>query len=189
MAAKLPQVRYRRARPEDAAAVAMLHTDNWRRYYRGAYLDSYLDGDVATERLTVWTERLAGDAQDRFTLVADDEGVVVGFVHAILDDDPTWGAYLENLHVRHDRHGGGVGKALVIACARELVQLRARSSLYLWVLEQNKSAQAFYEAIGGVFAGRELRGPFPGGGTAPGLRYAWAEPEQLLTLGEPDARS
>jgi hypothetical protein len=88
----------------------MLHTDNWRRYYRGAYLDSYLDGDVATERLTVWTERLSGDAQDRFTLVADDEGVVVGFVHAILDDDPTWGAYLENLHVRHDRHGEASGK-------------------------------------------------------------------------------
>jgi hypothetical protein len=45
----------------------MLHTDNWRRYYRGAYLDSYLDGDVATERLTVWTERRSDDGQDRFT--------------------------------------------------------------------------------------------------------------------------
>ena len=34
-------------------------------------------------------------------------GAVVGFVHMILDEDPRWGALLDNLHVTHrlKRHG------------------------------------------------------------------------------------
>lgn len=170
----------RHATVRDASAIAGLHADSWRRNYRGAYLDSYLDGDIGADRLAVWTDRLVRHDADRLTLVADQDGVVVGFVHMILDEDSTWGAYLENLHVAHDRKRHGLGKGLVINTARELVERRPASGLYLWVLEQNTAAQAFYEAIGGVCTGREIRGPFPGGGTAPGLRYVWPEPAQLL---------
>lgn len=171
---------YRAASATDGAAIAELHADSWRRSYRGAYLDSYLDGDVRADRLAVWTDRLARRDADRSTHVADQDGLVVGFVHTILDEDPTWGAYLENLHVAHDRKREGIGQGLVITAARHLVEQRPASGLYLWVLEQNTAAQAFYEAMGGVCAGREIRGPFPGGGTAPGLRYVWPEPAQLL---------
>src|SRR6266700_3075861 len=124
---------YRHATVRDASAIAELHADSWRRNYRGAYLDSYLDGDVGTDRLAVWTERLSRSDADRLTLVADEDGIVVGFVHTILDEHPTWGAYLENLHVAHDRKRGGIGKALVITTARELTERRATSGLYLWV--------------------------------------------------------
>ena len=31
----------------DANAIAALHADSWRRHYRGAYSDAFLDGDVA----------------------------------------------------------------------------------------------------------------------------------------------
>jgi len=57
------------------------------------------------------------------------------------------------------------------------------SSLYLWVLERNTAAQAFYAAQGGVERGRE---PFdtPGGGHAVGIRVVWPDPSVLL--GEPD---
>jgi ribosomal protein S18 acetylase RimI-like enzyme len=66
--------------------------------------------------------------------------------------------------------------------AEAAVVLRERrpcSELYLWVLERNTSAQAFYLALGGVIAGRERRGPFPGGGTALGLRVSWPDPSVL----------
>jgi hypothetical protein len=53
----------------------------------------------------------------------------------------------------------------------------------LWVLEQNTSGQAFYDARGGTCVGRERRGPFPGGGTAMGLRYAWPDPAALVIPG------
>ena len=30
----------------DIEAIAALHTDSWRRHYRGAYSDAFLDGDI-----------------------------------------------------------------------------------------------------------------------------------------------
>jgi ribosomal protein S18 acetylase RimI-like enzyme len=171
---------YRPATASDIDAIAGLHADSWRRHYRGAYSDSYLDGDVATERKEVWTDRLANPSPDAYTVVAALDGTVVGFAHTILDRDPTWGALLDNLHVRYDLKGGGVGTALMAETARALLEGRPSSGLYLWVLEQNTSAQAFYEARGGTRAGSEVGGPFPGGGTALCFRFAWPDPSVLL---------
>ena len=53
------------------------------------------------------------------------------------------------------------------------------SGLYLWVLEQNKPAQAFYQARGGSCAEREVS-EGPGGGTIIGLRYVWPDPSVLV---------
>ena len=65
-----PEVVYRRAGPSDALDVAHLHADSWRAHYRGAYSDSFLDGDVVDDRVAFWTERLASEDEHRFTLVA-----------------------------------------------------------------------------------------------------------------------
>ncbi len=60
--------------------------------------------------------------------------------------------------------------------------------MYLWVLEQNADARAFYEARGGKCVERALVPP-PGGiasrliGTPFGLRYAWADPAAALSAG------
>lgn len=37
---------FRPARATDSEAIAVLHADSWRRHYRGAYSDAFLDGDV-----------------------------------------------------------------------------------------------------------------------------------------------
>ena len=92
---------------------------------------------------------------------------------------PEWGALLDNLHVRFDLKRQGVGRALVTETAAVLWQRRPSSGLYLWVLEQNTAAQAFYSAMGGVVVEDRLGGPFPGGGRAPVLRYAWPDPSVL----------
>src|SRR6266478_3896315 len=95
-------MKYRTATPHDVDAIALLHADSWRRNYRGAYLDSFLDGDVFADRAAVWTDRLTQPGAKQHTVVAEHDGDVVGFAHTILDDDPTWGALLENLHVAHN---------------------------------------------------------------------------------------
>ncbi|HEV2638724.1 MAG TPA: hypothetical protein VGX23_26485 [Actinocrinis sp.] len=51
-------VTFRAAGPHDVDAIAALHADSWRRHYRGAFADSYLDGDVLGSRREVWAERL-----------------------------------------------------------------------------------------------------------------------------------
>lgn len=173
-------VEYRTATRFDADQVAALHADSWRRHYRGVYSDAYLDGDVLADRRAFWTERLSQPAASQFTIVAERAGRLVGFAHTRLDEDPTWGAQLESLHVSHELTRQGVGTRLMSETARTLLERRPTSSLYLWVLEENTAAQAFYAARGGVCVGREVRGPFPGGGWAPELRYAWVNPSVLL---------
>jgi GNAT superfamily N-acetyltransferase len=173
-------VRYRWATTDDVEGIARLHADSWRRNYRGAYLDSYLDGDVVTERVAAWTERLARPLAETVTIVAEDDGAVVGLAHTVLDEDARWGALLDNLHVAHPLKGGGVGTRLMAETASAVIDARPGQGLHLWVLEQNTPAQAFYDARGGERVGRKLAGPFPGGGRAHAFRYAWPDPAALL---------
>ncbi len=173
-------VTYREAVEHDADAVATLHADSWRLHYRGAYLDSYLDGDVVADRLQVWTDRLAPPRRDQYTVVADCREKVCGFAHTVFDHDPTWGALLDNLHVRSDLKGAGIGTRLMSEAALGLLRQRPPGPIYLWVLDQNKAAQSFYDARGGTRVESSLRGPFPGGGTALGHRYVWPDASLLI---------
>jgi hypothetical protein len=71
-------VQYREATEQDASDIAMLHAESWRLHYRGAYLDSYLDGDVVTDRLAVWSNRLAPPRLHQYTVVAESGGGAIG---------------------------------------------------------------------------------------------------------------
>jgi ribosomal protein S18 acetylase RimI-like enzyme len=182
--ASLQQLQLRPAGATDAGAIANLHADSWRRHYRGAYSDAFLDGDVFTDRLAVWAERLRQPDPRRCTLLAED-GSLVGFANTVFDDDPTWGALLDNLHVDDAHHRRGVGSRLLALTAEAVLERPARTGLYLWVLEQNLDAQAFYRARGGRCVERRLVTP-PGGiasrltGSPMKLRYVWPEPAELL---------
>jgi ribosomal protein S18 acetylase RimI-like enzyme len=176
--------RFRLAGPEDAAAVAELHADSWRRHYRGAYSDPFLDGDVLADRLALWTDRLREPDPRSCTILAED-GALVGFANTVLGEHPTWGALLDNLHVAAGHQRRGIGRRLLALTARAVIERREGTGLYLWVLEQNVAAQAFYEACGGRSVGRAPVSP-PGGvasrlsGSPAKLRYAWAEVSVLL---------
>jgi ribosomal protein S18 acetylase RimI-like enzyme len=177
----MPLIQYRPANMSDAGPVGRLHADSWRRHYRGAYSDAYLDGEICEDRAGVWAKRLGEVDADHFTVVADSGGVIVGFAHTCLDEDPTWGALLDNLHVDYELKRRGVGRALMAETALGLGARRPASGLYLWVLKQNTAAQAFYRAQGGECVEETIGGPFPGGGKAPVLRFAWTSPSELLS--------
>ena len=179
---ELPEVRL--AHLDDAAAIAALHADSWRRHYRGAYSDSFLDGDVVDDRLEVWTARLSTPSPGSATLVMSELGALVGFAHLFLDEDSRWGSLVENLHVVSERHRRGLGRRLMVAAAATVRERSTHPGLYLWVLEQNVRAQRFYEALGGVCVERAPC-PRPGGvadrleGTPTRLRMAWTDAAAL----------
>jgi GNAT superfamily N-acetyltransferase len=182
------RVRLRLATAADATAIAKLHADSWRRHYRGAYSDAFLDGDVLVDRLAVWSELLEQPDPRRCTILAEEDRLV-GFANTILEHDPTWGALLDNLHVAHDRRHRGIGSRLLAVTARAVAEDPRRTGLYVWVLEQNLDAQVFYGALDGTRVGREPVSP-PGGipsrltGSPAKLRYAWTE-RQLRRLVDP----
>jgi GNAT superfamily N-acetyltransferase len=180
--------RFRTARPQDAPAVAALHADSWRRHYRGAYSDAFLDGDVTGHLLEQWARRLASPSPQARTIIAEHDGAVVGLAHVALGEDPAWGSLLDNLHVAFGRKRHGIGTRLMALTARAVLDFSPASGLYLWVLAQNTAAQAFYQARGGTREDSGVVGP-PNGdpaslnGTPVGLRYAWRDPAVLLLPG------
>lgn len=183
----LEDLQFRVATPSDAGAIAALHAESWRRNYRGAYSDAFLDGNVRADRLTVWTARLREPDPRSQTIVADDSEGLVGFGHTIFEDDPRWGALVDNLHVAHGSKRRGIGSRLLGLTARAVVE--RSTGLYLWVLEQNHDARAFYEARGGRCVERAPVPP-PGGvrarlnGSPVALRYAWSDAESLAALAD-----
>jgi GNAT superfamily N-acetyltransferase len=185
-------IRLREATPDDVPAIAALHADSWRRHYRGSLADDYLDHEADADRLATWTQRFAEPdrAATTVTIVAsppagrddEDEDAVLGFAHTIFDADPRWGALLDNLHVTADRKGGGIGTRLLAETARRVLDRNATtttSGLYLWVLERNTAAQAFYRARGAAFEDKQPKKQ-PGGTIAVGIRCAWPDPSALL---------
>jgi ribosomal protein S18 acetylase RimI-like enzyme len=185
MGARVSPVSFRAAGAADAGSVAALHADSWRRFYRGAYADAFLDGDVLADRLAVWSGRLATPGPDSVTILAEADGEIAGFVHLVLDDDERWGSLVDNLHVSHARQRHGLGSALMARAAQAVVDRCTTGSMYLWVLEQNTAAQAFYAAHGGRSAERALvesPGGVPGrlNGCPAMLRYVWPDVRDLL---------
>ena len=180
------ELEFRFATHLDADAIAALHADSWRRHYRGAYADSFLDtDDLVADRLTIWRRRLREPAVEAVTIVAVQDGELIGFAHTVLDDDPTYGALLDNLHVRYQLKRLGIGRRLLADTAAALIARRPGSGLYLWVLEQNVAGQAFYDACSGTRAERAMASP-PGdvpsrlNGSPAKLRYVWPDPALLL---------
>jgi ribosomal protein S18 acetylase RimI-like enzyme len=181
------EVRFRTGGPGDAAAIAALHADSWRRHYRIAYSDHFLDDEAGQYLLDLWTGRFTGGGDPaRRTVLAEQNGRLVGLAHTVLDEHPAWGALLDNLHVVHNRKRQGLGTCLLARTAATVLAERPGSGLQLWVLEKNTAARAFYDARGGKCV--ESRDILPPGGDPSrlvsgrpqGLRYHWPDPAVLV---------
>jgi GNAT superfamily N-acetyltransferase len=148
-------VTIRRERPDDADAVAGVHVRAWQSGYAGIMPAEVLDRlnpAAWAQRRRQW--RTADDDSVFTTLVAEDDGRIVGFVtvgpyrrgqdHE--DLDPAYGEVLA-MYVEPVRWGGGIGGALMSA-AREALAAAGHGTARLWVLEDNARARRFYERAG-----------------------------------------
>ena len=87
-----------------------------------------------------------------FVLIAEMDGAISGFA-LWFRNFSTWlgrhGIYLEDLYVRPEFRGRGIGRALL----RELATICERDGygrLEWWVLDWNKPAWDFYEKVGAI---------------------------------------
>ena len=154
----------RQATPQDAPRIAALHARSWQENYTAAMSANYLQQEAPTERLAVWTERFAHPALGmRVLLAEDDDGQLIGFSCFFLDHHPEDGTLLDNLHVRADKQGSGLGKQLMQATARLTLAEEQSDRLFLWVLNSNTRARTVYKRLGGR-AGRSEKHHMPGTG-------------------------
>ena len=145
---KIRAVRVRRAVVDDADAIERVRTDTWRDAYRGLMPDSLLDalGYDATRRRAL----MSALPPHQFVLVAEDDPEVVGFClggRSRTPDDPFSGE-VHAIYVLPEHQGLGIGRALLQAGAKELVD-RGFRSMIIWVLRENAPSRRFYERMGG----------------------------------------
>lgn len=131
----------RPAQPSDVAAIHQLIID-LAIYEKSP--ESVLSTDTDLQKaLFTETPYLFGD-------VAIDENEVIGFAVWYINYS-TWrgrhGIYLEDLYVKPERRGQGVGKALLKTLAARCVE-RGYARLEWWVLDWNAPAIEFYKSVG-----------------------------------------
>ena len=140
----------RPAELSDFKAIAKLHTDNWRKNYRGILTDNYLDNEVEKDRLDTWYRRLQSPSENQIVTIATLDNILAGFCCVYLDDDPIFGSLIDNLHVSSNLQRSGIGKILVIDCAHKIYDKSGNKKMYLWVFESNTNARIAYERLGGT---------------------------------------
>ena len=170
----------REATEDDAAAIAKLHADSWRSAYRGMLSDEYLDNRVHLERTALWRQRFSEQAQKPFfVILAETEKELAGFACVFPDEHPTYGAFLDNLHVVPQRTGQGIGRRLLTAVTERLLADGRRGGLYLWVIEQNGRARQFYSKAGALEV-ECVELSMPDGSKQKEMRCFWPNPARLL---------
>ncbi|HEY7641358.1 MAG TPA: GNAT family N-acetyltransferase [Steroidobacteraceae bacterium] len=157
----------------DVAAIALLHAQSWRIAYRGLLTDDYLDDRVLEDRTAFWTRRFnAPQPERRRVLQALGESALLGFVCVLLDEEPAWGARLDNLHVNPQHKGTGIGFVLFQAAREWTAQMMPDAPMHLWCVERNLVARRFYDRQGGRVVESATR-PIAQGLQLPELRYLW----------------
>ncbi|WP_284266937.1 GNAT family N-acetyltransferase [Bradyrhizobium iriomotense] len=163
----------RTATEKDAAVIAAIHVASWRDAYAHILAPEFLSGGIETDRLAVWSQRLRDPSLTQFVNVAcDPGGLVQAFVCGYCDFDPVWGSLIDNLHVRPQARGQGIGERLFRAAAGQFSATATGAGLHLWVFEANAAGLRFYERLGGSVVEKDRSGiPAAGGKTV--LRVHW----------------
>jgi GNAT superfamily N-acetyltransferase len=180
-------VETRIALPTDAAEIASIHVRSWQDAYRGIVADEYLDALDIGQRTHVWASVLNHTAegfQGSTSIVALVDGVVAGFatVGGLRGADPADNAgEIYSIYACPAVWGIGVGRALINAAVVQLERQGYRG-LFLWVLEANARARAFYERQGWNHDG-EAQTIEVGGRPLSELRYSRRHPMRWLDRG------
>ena len=140
----------RRARTDDAGAIAEIHLASFRATYD--FPPAHTDEEVRH-----WVRGSLLPSTE--TWVAEADGVAVGFISI-------GEGWVEQLYVRPPRTGRGIGSRL-LAVAME----RHAGGLQLWTFQVNRGARRFYERHG--FRAVEETDGAANEERQPDVRYVW----------------
>jgi L-amino acid N-acyltransferase YncA len=166
----------RKAKIEDAGAIAHVQVESWKTTYAGIVSNVFLTSLNKEERMQSWQEQILADNVSIF--VAEDETGIFGFaaggeVREKLDD---YDAELYAIYLLHERQRQGAGRALCVTLASAL-QTTGFTSMLVWVLEQNPSV-SFYERLGAVQVARKVIDI--GGADLQELAFGWPSLDPLI---------
>ena len=155
----------RRATPDDAADFVSVHLQSWRESYghvlgEEVFRRREADRSAAVEHRRAALADQAADPAIHTWLAHAEDGRLLGFVSAGPARDGDIGARIPlelwSIYILAEAYGQGVGQAL-------LEKAVGSGPAYVWVLEDNMRAQAFYRRNG-----------FAADGSSKDLPQVWA---------------
>jgi GNAT superfamily N-acetyltransferase len=138
----------RRAKSNDAEAVAEVHVASWITSYSALLPSSYIAEFTYENRLACWTERLATQDPEIGIYVGLMDSRLIGFAAGGRERDGLTGAdgELYSIYLLREAQGKGLGQRLTRQVAIDLAALGMRS-MSVWVLAKNP-ARHFYQSLG-----------------------------------------
>jgi GNAT superfamily N-acetyltransferase len=145
-----------RPTPDDLDEMGRVHVEVWREAYAGLLPAEYLDGLDPTFGPKLWRERFGTSSEVTWWLARDDDGIVaMTTAGPARDEDAPTPFELYAINVLRRAHGTGLADDL-------MTHVVGDRPAYLWVLDGNDRATAFYRRHGFVDEGG--RKPEPGTG-------------------------
>ena len=133
--------------PEEIESKSLVHWKAWREAY-----DDLLPAEFQ-ETITLERCRFFSQKYPENTLIAIDGMKVVGFIsYGNYRDETLQAGEIIALYVLKDYYGKGIAQKLMKEALSTLEQF---SEIFLWVLNENKRAIAFYQKMGFTFDGQE----------------------------------
>lgn len=159
----------RRAKINDATAIADVHLSSWRGAYSGLIPYTHLEQMIARRGAKWWSKAIQ---RGTTTLVADFGGKIAGYTTMGLNRARTlpYDGEVFELYVLPEHQGTGLGRQL-LGHAREILENYGLKSTVIWVLKDNVSACEFYEYCGATVVAKSSE-RF-GDATLDKLAYAW----------------
>ena len=141
-------LRVRPASVDDARGIAEVHVQAWREAYARHLPAEFLRALTVEPRVDRWAAIIADDVTD--VHIAESGGRIVGWATAGdgRDDDRPVRRELEGIYVLAELYGTGAGALLLDAAI-------GTGDAYLWMMDDNPRAEAFYRRHGFARDGRE----------------------------------
>jgi GNAT superfamily N-acetyltransferase len=170
----------RKAKVEDAGAIAHVQVESWKTTYAGIVSDVFLATLNKEERTQSWKAQILADNISIF-LVEDETGIF-GFVAGgeVREKLEEYDAELYAIYLLRERQRQGVGKTLSLTLASAL-QTQGYTSMLVWVLEQNPSV-SFYQRLGAAQIARKIINI--GGADLQELAFGWPYLDRLIATGD-----
>lgn len=132
---------------QTAASASRIYAMGWKAGYRGIVPQEYLD-ELSYDR---WTDKLGKTGYESFRadylLQKDGKAVATSSICAAREEAYSGWGEIMSLYVLPEEWRKGCGRTLFSYVSDEL-QKQGFSKIYLWVLEENLRARAFYESMG-----------------------------------------
>ncbi|MFQ3192281.1 MAG: ribosomal protein S18 acetylase RimI-like enzyme [Francisellaceae bacterium] len=164
---------------KDNGVIASIHAESWKIGYENVLSEDYLNNIVPEERKIIWDSTLKSPKTNQKIFVAEVDDHIVGFVCVLLDEDPTHGSYIDNLHIEKTHQSKGIGKLLLLTAAQLCDDYSSSSKLFLLVTQHNIRAQQFYKRLGGVNTDI-TKWVAPNGTVVPTYKFVWDNVKCLL---------